>query len=246
MKKQILNKIILSSSITLAAAISLSTTNTSLNTNQAHAYHIDNEETNQEKLKEYYTQTPEIFSNKQISLDNVTKKYYVRIQYAWGAYINLTSPSEWGNVNKLNNKQVDVFGLKDRSTEKYFWSSVEHFTGGVTPAAQKNDPEHSLSTNVSVIDNKQYIEYSYELSNFLKTKKQYITLKEIDFRIREAVAKQGFLYSKGFNYGTITITMKDGTSKSIDLSKRLVSDQSNEYLETANIKNIKIDVKNVK
>lgn len=243
MKKQILNKIILASSITLAAAISLSTANTSLNTNQAHAYYIDNKETNPEKLKQYYTQTPDIFSNKQISLDNVTKQYYVRIQYAWGAYINLTSPSEWGNVNKLNHKQVDVFGLKDRNTEKYFWSSTEHFTGGVTPAAQKNDPEHLLSSNVSIVD-KGFIEYSYELANFLKTKKKYITLKEVDFRIREAVAKQGFLYSKGFNYGTITITMNDGTIKVIDLSKRLVSNQSNDYLETANIKNIKINVKN--
>ena len=51
--------------------------------------------------------------------------------------------------------------------------------------------------------------------------KEDISLKELDYRLRERAIKQHGLYSNGLKQGQITITMKDGKSHTIDLSQKL-------------------------
>ena len=51
--------------------------------------------------------------------------------------------------------------------------------------------------------------------------KEDISLKELDYRLRERAIKQHGLYSNGLKQGQITITMKDGKSHTIDLSQNL-------------------------
>ncbi|PKR03898.1 superantigen-like protein, partial [Staphylococcus aureus] len=60
--------------------------------------------------------------------------------------------------------------------------------------------------------------------------KPVLTLKEIDFRVRESLIKNKILYNENRNKGNIHIT-GGGNNFTIDLSKRLHSDLANVYVK---------------
>lgn len=242
MKKQIIKKAILSTSITLMGlgAVSSFNSDTSLSSN-IHAAQFQGQNQANE-LKNYYSQTPEIFSNKkltQVAEGSDKGKIYVDIQRSWGAFINVAGGESWGNINNLRNKQVDVFGIKDKPTSKYWWAYTEYFTGGVTPAANPSAPVYPI--NVTVKKN-AIVKNSFDIKAF-ETRKDKITLKELDFQIRKALINNNNLYSNGQNKGTVQITTKDNKVFTFDLSKKLENERANIYVDGKNIATIVADIK---
>lgn len=152
-----------------------------------------------------------------------------------GADVNFQGDKSWGNVNMLNGKYVDVFGIEDKPGRRHVWWYTETYTGGISPTARYNEKEFDLKANVKVQNQSNSV-------NFLKTKKTKITLKEVDFRLREHVIKAGNLYTGGNNKGTITITNHDGEKVTVDLSKRLDDVRSNHYVEPEKVKEIEISI----
>ncbi|NDQ10241.1 exotoxin beta-grasp domain-containing protein, partial [Staphylococcus aureus] len=69
--------------------------------------------------------------------------------------------------------------------------------------------------------------------------KPVLTLKELDFRIRQTLIKNKKLYNEEFNKGQIKITA-DGNNYTIDLSKKLKLTDTNRYVK--NPKNAQIEV----
>ena len=87
-----------------------------------------------------------------------------------------------GNINQLRDKYVDIFGTKDEDTVEGYWTYDETFTGGVTPAATSSDKSYKLFLKYS--DKQQTIIGGLE---FYKGNKPVLTLKELDFRIRQTL-----------------------------------------------------------
>lgn len=110
----------------------------------------------------------------------------------------------------------------------------ETFTGGVTPAAKPSDKTYNL-----------FVQYKDKLQTIIGAHKIYqgnkpvLTLKEIDFRAREALIKNKILYNENRNKGKLKIT-GGGNNYTIDLSKRLHSDLANVYVKNPN--KITVDV----
>ncbi|CDR24133.1 superantigen-like protein SSL12 [Staphylococcus schweitzeri] len=201
---------------------------------EAKAYSISQDETNINELIKYYTQPHLTFSNKWLYQYDNGNIYVELKRYSWSAHISLWGAESWGNINQLRDRYVDVFGLKDKDTDQLWWSYKETFTGGVTPAATTNDKHYKL-----------YVTYKDKAKTFTggipiyKGNKPVLTLKELDFRVREALIKNKILYSGNRNKGKIKIT-GGGNNYNIDLSKRLHSDLANVYIKNPN--KITVDV----
>ncbi|MBR9212361.1 superantigen-like protein, partial [Staphylococcus aureus] len=73
--------------------------------------------------------------------------------------------------------------------------------------------------------------------------KEDISLKELDYRLRERAIKQHGLYSNGLKQGQITITMKDGKSHSIDLSQKLEKERMGDSIDGRQIQKILVEMK---
>ncbi|HDJ1677465.1 TPA: superantigen-like protein [Staphylococcus aureus] len=202
MRKRIMKKLIFMTTLLLLGTTATQTPNSPLNVStEAKAYYIDQNETNINELIKYYTQKPLTFSNRWL------------YQY------------DDGNINQLRDRYVDVFGLKDEDTSQLWWVYRDTFTGGVTPAASSSDKPYSL-----------FVQYKDKLQTIIGAHKMYqgdkpiLTLKEIDFRAREALIKNKILYHENRNKGKLKIT-GGGNDYTIDLSKRLHSDLANVYVK---------------
>ncbi len=68
-------------------------------------------------------------------------------------------------------------------------------------------------------------------SSLYQIYKEDISLKELDYRLRERAIKQHGLYSNGLKRGQITITMNDGTTHTIDLSQKLEKERMGESID---------------
>ncbi|HCG2261406.1 TPA: superantigen-like protein SSL1 [Staphylococcus aureus] len=73
--------------------------------------------------------------------------------------------------------------------------------------------------------------------------KENISLKELDYRLRERAIKQHGLYSNGLKQGQITITMKDGKSHTIDLSQKLEKERMGDSIDGRQIQKILVEMK---
>lgn len=144
-----------------------------------------------------------------------------------------------GNINQLRNKYVDIFGTKDEDTVEGYWTYDETFTGGVTPAATSSDKPYRLFLKYS--DKQQTIIGGHE---FYKGNKPVLTLKELDFRIRQTLIKNKKLYNGEFNKGQIKITV-DGNNYTIDLSKKLKLTDTNRYVKNLKMHKLKSYSKNL-
>lgn len=153
MKKNITKKLVLSTSLLLMGATATQLTENPLSfSNQAEAYNIGQDVTDVQELTKYYTQQPQTFSNKWLSqLDHGSDKgnIYVDFKYGWSAHIKVWGAESWGNINKLRNKYVDVFGLQDEATKQLLWVYEDTYTGGVTPAASSNDKQYQLNVKLN-------------------------------------------------------------------------------------------------
>ena len=243
MSKKLFKKFILSSSIALVGLTTVSTLDTNTNLNKAQAHHISTEEKNIAQLKAYYTQTPQIFSNKYLEYDSVIKGFHVSINsHNWDANVKIIGDTGWNNAKQLDKKYVDVFGLTDKNQTKFLWGYTDYFTCGLTPAHSGKDPEHTLELTVNKKVKSSELKIT-DTSDFLKTKKQTLTLKELDFRIREYAVKKDYLYnSETPQTGFVTITKKDGTVEKLEITKRLGDWRSNDYIKPADIKSITVDI----
>lgn len=74
--------------------------------------------------------------------------------------------------------------LKTRIQWKGYWTYDETFTGGVTPAATSSDKHYKLSLKYR--DKLQTMIGGLE---FYQGNKPVITLKELDFRVRQTLIK---------------------------------------------------------
>ncbi|HCI7385305.1 TPA: superantigen-like protein SSL1 [Staphylococcus aureus] len=133
-----------------------------------------------------------------------------------------------------DNSNIDVFILREGDSRQ----ATNYSIGGVTK-----------SNSVQYIDyiNKPILEIKKGNEDVLKDlyyiSKEDISLKELDYRLRERAIKQHGLYSNGLKQGQITITMKDGKSHTIDLSQKLEKERMGDSIDGTKIDRILVEIK---
>ncbi|HCW8543515.1 TPA: superantigen-like protein, partial [Staphylococcus aureus] len=181
MKKNIMNKLVLSTALLLLETTSTQLPKTPISfSSEAKAYNISENETNINELIKYYTQPHFSLSGKWLWQKPNGSIHATLQTWVWYSHIQVFGSESWGNINQLRNKYVDIFGTKDEDTVEGYWTYDETFTGGVTPAATSSDKPYRLFLKYS--DKQQTIIGGHE---FYKGNKPVLTLKELDFRIRQ-------------------------------------------------------------
>ncbi|HCZ8382156.1 TPA: superantigen-like protein SSL14 [Staphylococcus aureus] len=235
MKKNIMNKLVLSTALLLLGTTSTQLPKTPISfSSEAKAYNISENETNINELIKYYTQPHLSLSGKWLWQKPNGTIHATLQTWVWYTHIQVFGPESWGNINQLRDKYVDIFGTKDEDTVEGYCTYDETFTGGVTPAATSSDKHYKLSLKYR--DKLQTMIGGLE---FYQGNKPVITLKELDFRVRQTLIKNKKLYNGEFNKGQIKIT-GGGNNYTIDLSKKLKLTDTNRYVK--NPRNTEIEV----
>lgn len=132
------------------------------------------------------------------------------------------------------NSNIDVFILREGDTRQ----ATNYSIGGVT---KSNSVQYIDYINTPILEIKKGNEDV--LKDFYYISKEDISLKELDYRLRERAIKQHGLYSNGLKHGQITITMKDGKSHTIDLSQKLEKERMGESIDGRQIQKILVEIK---
>ncbi|HDH4223357.1 TPA: superantigen-like protein SSL1 [Staphylococcus aureus] len=132
------------------------------------------------------------------------------------------------------NSNIDVFILREGDSRQ----ATNYSIGGVT---KSNSVQYIDYINTPILEIKKGNEDV--LKDFYYISKEDISLKELDYRLRERAIKQHGLYSNGLKQGQITITMNDGTTHTIDLSQKLEKERMGDSIDGKEIQKILVEMK---
>ncbi|BDV07034.1 TPA: superantigen-like protein SSL1 [Staphylococcus aureus] len=142
--------------------------------------------------------------------------------------------SDKDKYNEEVNPDIDVFVVREGNGRQ----ADNHSIGGVT---KTNRQSYFDQINTPILEIKQGSEDLYKGYHLIF--KEDISLKELDYRLRERAIKQHGLYSNGLKQGRITITMKDGKSHTIDLSQKLEKERMGDSIDGRQIQKILVEMK---
>lgn len=133
-----------------------------------------------------------------------------------------------------DNSNIDVFILREGDSRQ----ATNYSIGGVT---KTNSQPFINYIHTPILEIKKGKEEPQ--SSLYQIYKEDISLKELDYRLRERAIKQHGLYSNGLKQGQITITMKDGKSHTIDLSQKLEKERMGDSIDGRQIQKILVEMK---
>ncbi len=133
-----------------------------------------------------------------------------------------------------DNSNIDVFILREGDSRQ----ATNYSIGGVTKTNSKPFIDYIHTPILEIKKGKEEPQ-----SSLYQIYKEDISLKELDYRLRERAIKQHGLYSNGLKQGQITITMKDGKSHTIDLSQKLEKERMGDSIDGRQIQKILVEMK---
>ncbi|HAR5105658.1 TPA: superantigen-like protein SSL1 [Staphylococcus aureus] len=132
------------------------------------------------------------------------------------------------------NSNIDVFILREGDSRQ----ATNYSIGGVTKTNSQPFIDYIHTPILEIKKGKEEPQ-----SSLYQIYKEDISLKELDYRLRERAIKQHGLYSNGLKQGQITITMKDGKSHTIDLSQKLEKERMGDSIDGRQIQKILVEMK---
>lgn len=142
--------------------------------------------------------------------------------------------SDKDKYNEEVNPDIDVFVVREGNGRQ----ADNHSIGGVTKTNRGVYYDYIHSPILEIKKGNEEPQNSlYQIY------KENISLKELDYRLRERAIKQHVLYSNGLKQGQITITMKDGKSHTIDLSQKLEKERMGDSIDGRQIQKILVEMK---
>ncbi|HFV7501736.1 TPA: superantigen-like protein SSL1 [Staphylococcus aureus] len=142
--------------------------------------------------------------------------------------------SDKDKYNEEVNPDIDVFVVREENGRQ----ADNHSIGGVTKTNRGVYYDYIHSPILEIKKGNEEPQNSlYQIY------KENISLKELDYRLRERAIKQHGLYSNGLKQGQITITMKDGKSHTIDLSQKLEKERMGDSIDGRQIQKILVEMK---
>ncbi|HDI1120137.1 TPA: superantigen-like protein SSL1 [Staphylococcus aureus] len=142
--------------------------------------------------------------------------------------------SDKDKYNEEVNPDIDVFVVREGNGRQ----ADNHSIGGVT---KTNRGVYYDYIHTPILEIKKGKEEPQ--SSLYQIYKEDISLKELDYRLRERAIKHHGLYSKGLKQGQITITMNDGTTHTIDLSQKLEKERMGQSVDGKQIQKILVEMK---
>ncbi|HEJ8992142.1 TPA: superantigen-like protein SSL1 [Staphylococcus aureus] len=133
-----------------------------------------------------------------------------------------------------DNSNIDVFILREGDSRQ----ATNYSIGGVTKTNSQPFIDYIHTPILEIKKGKEEPQ-----SSLYQIYKEDISLKELDYRLRERAIKQHGLYSNGLKQGQITITMKDGKSHTIDLSQKLEKERMGDSIDGRQIQKIPVEMK---
>ncbi|HDM4252048.1 TPA: superantigen-like protein SSL1 [Staphylococcus aureus] len=133
-----------------------------------------------------------------------------------------------------DNSNTDVFILREGDSRQ----ATNYSIGGVTKTNSQPFIDYIHTPILEIKKGKEEPQ-----SSLYQIYKEDISLKELDYRLRERAIKQHGLYSNGLKQGQITITMKDGKSHTIDLSQKLEKERMGDSIDGRQIQKILVEMK---
>ncbi|HCG2565423.1 TPA: superantigen-like protein SSL1 [Staphylococcus aureus] len=133
-----------------------------------------------------------------------------------------------------DNSNIDVFILREGDSRQ----ATNYSIGGVTKTNSQPFIDYIHKPILEIKKGKEEPQ-----SSLYQIYKEDISLKELDYRLRERAIKQHGLYSNGLKQGQITITMKDGKSHTIDLSQKLEKERMGDSIDGRQIQKILVEMK---
>ncbi|HCW0005846.1 TPA: superantigen-like protein SSL1 [Staphylococcus aureus] len=142
--------------------------------------------------------------------------------------------SDKDKYNEEVNPDIDVFVVREGNGRQ----ADNHSIGGVTKTNRGVYYDYIHSPILEIKKGNEEPQNSlYQIY------KENISLKELDYRLRERAINQHGLYSNGLKQGQITITMKDGKSHTIDLSQKLEKERMGDSIDGRQIQKILVEMK---
>ncbi|EMM7258491.1 superantigen-like protein SSL1 [Staphylococcus aureus] len=133
-----------------------------------------------------------------------------------------------------DNSNIDVFILREGDSRQ----ATNYSIGGLTKTNSQPFIDYIHTPILEIKKGKEEPQ-----SSLYQIYKEDISLKELDYRLRERAIKQHGLYSNGLKQGQITITMKDGKSHTIDLSQKLEKERMGDSIDGRQIQKILVEMK---
>ncbi|EPR25525.1 superantigen-like protein SSL1 [Staphylococcus aureus] len=133
-----------------------------------------------------------------------------------------------------DNSNIDVFILREGDSRQ----ATNYSIGGVTKTNSQPFIDYIHTPILEIKKGKEEPQ-----SSLYQIYKEDISLKELDYRLRERAIKQHGLYSNGLKQGQITITMKDDKSHTIDLSQKLEKERMGDSIDGRQIQKILVEMK---
>ncbi|RNH83495.1 superantigen-like protein SSL1 [Staphylococcus aureus] len=133
-----------------------------------------------------------------------------------------------------DNSNIDVFILREGDSRQ----ATNYSIGGVTKTNSQPFIDYIHTPILEIKKGKEEPQ-----SSLYQIYKEDISLKELDYRLRERAIKQHGLYSNGLKQGQITITMKDGKSHTIDLSQKLEKERMGDSIDGRQMQKILVEMK---
>ncbi|MBG3168104.1 superantigen-like protein SSL1 [Staphylococcus aureus] len=133
-----------------------------------------------------------------------------------------------------DNSNIDVFILREGDSRQ----ATNYSIGGVTKTNSQPFIDYIHTPILEIKKGKEEPQ-----SSLHQIYKEDISLKELDYRLRERAIKQHGLYSNGLKQGQITITMKGGKSHTIDLSQKLEKERMGDSIDGRQIQKILVEMK---
>ncbi|RNG48099.1 superantigen-like protein SSL1 [Staphylococcus aureus] len=131
-----------------------------------------------------------------------------------------------------DNSNIDVFILREGDSRQ----ATNYSIGGVTKTNSQPFIDYIHTPILEIKKGKEEPQ-----SSLYQIYKEDISLKELDYRLRERAIKQHGLYSNGLKQGQIT--MKDGKSHTIDLSQKLEKERMGDSIDGRQIQKILVEMK---
>ena len=139
-------------------------------------------------------------------------------------------------------KNIDVFVLGEGLSKQAPTQSI----GGITKPNSKDYRDYVKQVPVT-IERKTGEFTSQQGIDPLQIKKENISLKELDFKLRKQLIKSHGLYSNNINKGKIVVKMKDrkiaNDYYTFDLSKKLEEERMGDVIDTKYIDRIDVEYK---
>lgn len=186
------------------------------------------------ELKHYYNKP--FFERKNVSGYKYTEngKEYMEVATDHQYYQISLLGSDKDKFKEGNNPGIDIFVVREGDSRQ----AANYSIGGVTKTNSQPFIDYIHTPILEIKKGKEEPQ-----SSLYQIYKEDISLKELDYRLRERAIKQHGLYSNGLKQGQITITMNDGTTHTIDLSQKLEKERMGESIDGKQIQKILVEMK---